>query len=272
MIFADVSVVIPCYRCSDVIERAVTSVWEQTLRPAEVILVDDCSGDGTVDTLYALQKKFPPNWIKVIELEQNSGPGEARNAGWAAASHSYVAFLDADDSWHPQKIEIQYSWMIEHPDVVLTGHECVRHSGNINRAHEITDSEPVRVYPVSKTQLLFRNRFPTCSVMLRRDIPHRFATGKYHSEDYLLWLEIVCAGHRAYKLDKPLAYIYKAEFGEGGLSAQIWSMQKGELDTYRRLRRSKFVSPLVYLLLQLWSWVRFLRRLGFFILLKLRTP
>lgn len=150
MIFADVSVVIPCYRCSDVIERAVTSVWEQTLRPAEVILVDDCSGDGTVDTLYALQKKFPPNWIKVIELEQNSGPGEARNAGWAAASHSYVAFLDADDSWHPQKIEIQYSWMIEHPDVVLTGHECVRHSGNINHAHEITDSGPVRVYPYRK--------------------------------------------------------------------------------------------------------------------------
>ena len=121
---AKVSVVIPCYRCADTIARAVTSIAEQTSRPAEVILVDDCSGDDTLATLYELQAEYPQGWVKVIESPKNAGPGTARNLGWEAATQAYIAFLDADDSWHPQKIEMQYGWMSKNPEVALTGHTC----------------------------------------------------------------------------------------------------------------------------------------------------
>jgi len=64
------------------------------------------------------------NWIKVIALTENGGAGTARNVGWTAAAHAYIAFLDSDDSWHPQIIETQYSWIIKHHVATLTGRAC----------------------------------------------------------------------------------------------------------------------------------------------------
>ena len=258
---ADVSVVIPCFKCADTIGRAVASINEQVLRPAEIILVEDCSEDNTLEVLFALQRNYPTDWIKVIPLAKNSGPSEARNAGWKLASHSFVAFLDADDSWHPQKIQIQYDWMMANPEVPLTGHDCRQCLNGDLQIHERFSLNDVPSRCVSKASLLWRNRFSTPSVMLRRDVGKRFARGKYHSEDYLLWLEIVCAGGAAYRIELPLAYLYKAPFGEGGLSAQLWNMQKGQLDTYRHIRRNGCVSLFAYWLLIGWSWARFLRRL-----------
>ena len=102
--FTSVSVVIPCFRCTGTIERAVASVAAQTRRPAEVILVDDASGDDTQKLLQKLSQHFEPGWIKLVFLEQNVGAASARNAGWDQATQTYVAFLDADDAWHPKKI------------------------------------------------------------------------------------------------------------------------------------------------------------------------
>jgi len=118
-VIAPVSVVIPCYRCGATIKRAVDSVAAQTLRPAEVILIEDGSGDNTLEQLYRVQGEHPKDWIKIIALEKNSGPSFARNTGWDAATQPYIAFLDADDSWHPQKTEIQYQWMAAHPKVCV---------------------------------------------------------------------------------------------------------------------------------------------------------
>jgi glycosyltransferase involved in cell wall biosynthesis len=261
MSFAEVSVIVPCYRCADTIDRAVASVYSQTLRPAEVILVEDCSGDGTLEKLHDVKGRYAEGWIKVIPMQRNSGPGMARNAGWYAAQYPYIAFLDADDAWHPQKIEIQCGWMAEHPEAVLTGHDCVQIAeGDWESLGARFLPEEAKVFPVSRLKMLLSNRLPTRSVMLRRDLQQRFAAGQCHSEDYLLWLEIICSGGAAYKIDLPLAYLFKAPYGEGGLSAQLWSMQKGEVDTYRRVWRSGCVSFSAFLLLIGWSWVRFVRR------------
>ena len=105
-----VSVIIPCYQCTSTIQRAVDSVAQQSLLPREVILVDDASDDETLEMLYSIQKSYGSNWVKVLSLKTNGGPSLARNAAWELVDSSYVAFLDADDSWHPQKIEIQFSW------------------------------------------------------------------------------------------------------------------------------------------------------------------
>src|SRR5688500_1983375 len=103
-----VSVILPCYNAQASVRRAVASVAAQSLRPAEVIAVDDASTDGTRETLAKLQGECEPGWLKVVRLERNGGPASARNAGWNLASARWIAFLDADDTWHPRKLEIQY--------------------------------------------------------------------------------------------------------------------------------------------------------------------
>ena len=261
---ASVSVVIPCYRCADTIVRAVASVAAQTLRPAEIILVEDCSSDETLEILNKLQSEYPSGWIKVIPLSFNVGAGEARNAGWDAARGSYIAFLDADDSWHTQKIAIQYGWMSAHPDVALTGHECQELEAgakrDIDNMHSAADVDG-GFEAVSHVELLVSNRFPTRSVMLKRELPYRFVPGKRYSEDYLLWAMICLDGHSCYQSSLPLAFLFKASYGGGGLSAQRWRMQQGELDTYRQLYRSDRIGLIVFMLAYFFSWVKYGRRI-----------
>jgi glycosyltransferase involved in cell wall biosynthesis len=259
---APVSVVIPCYRCADTIGRAVASIAAQTTRPAEVILVDDWSGDETPDRLHALKHEHPDGWIQVIALPENGGPGTARNAGWEQATQPYIAFLDADDAWHPQKIEIQYGWMSAHPEAALSGHACrqVKGVGDEQVGSRLVPGE-VTFRSISPRQLLLSNRFPTRSVMLKRSLPHRFLPGKRHSEDFLLWCEICLDGYPCYRADLPLAALFKAPYGEGGLSGNYWLMEKGEVNTYSRLFSAGRIGGVSYSLLLLVSVAKFGRRL-----------
>jgi glycosyltransferase involved in cell wall biosynthesis len=63
--------------------------------------------------------RYGSDWLKIISLKRNGGASIARNIGWEQSTHDYVAFLDADDAWHPRKIEIQYTWMQNHQEVAL---------------------------------------------------------------------------------------------------------------------------------------------------------
>ena len=121
-----VSVVIPCHDAEATIERALESVAAQTQPPVEVIVVDDASTDSTPELLQRCAKQSWPFRVEVITLPDNSGPGEARNAGWASAGKgtAYVAFLDADDLWLPEKLKRQVAWMEQRPDVAWTAHRC----------------------------------------------------------------------------------------------------------------------------------------------------
>lgn len=231
---APISAVIPCFRCASTIRRAISSVAAQSFRPAELILVDDGSGDGTLQELRDLRCTFGEDWIRIVALSENLGPASARNAGWDAATCPYVAFLDADDAWHPRKIEIQHAFMETHPDVALSGH-----------AHrQIADGAAIdapvagagyRI--VSRAELLLSNRFITPSAMLRRSLSYRFQTGRRYLEDHLLWLEIASAGLRVARLAEILAFTFKAPLGESGLSADTWAMRKAELSAFWHLHR-----------------------------------
>lgn len=261
MKFADVSVIIPCYKSKDSIWRAIESVYNQTLRPHEVILVDDSSPDDTLSTLYEIRDFYPIGWVKIIALDKNSGPGSARNKGWSMAKGKYIAFLDSDDSWHPQKIEIQYGWMIQNPKATLTGHGCmqIKEEQIDSDFHEYLSSD-VNFYPVSKIKLLLSNCFPTPSVMLKRNISQRFPMGKRYSEDYHLWLDIACAGLDCYRVDLPLAYLYKAAYGESGLSAKLWEMEKGELDSIWNLKNKGYIGYTTLFLFSSFSMAKYIKR------------
>ncbi len=255
---APVSVVVPCYRCSRTIARAVASVAAQSLKPAEVILVEDGSGDETAAALAGLVSAYEPSWIKLRILDHNIGAASARNAGWDLATQPLVAFLDSDDAWHPKKVEIQYEFMRMSPDVALTGH-----------AHRLVKDQDETVWSlksgelevIEKWPLLLSNRFVTPSVMVRNRPEYRFVADQRHMEDHMLWLQILFDGGKLVKLPHDLAAIYKASYGVSGLSAQLWSMEQAELRNYRRVRKFGYIAAHEYGLLAGYSLVKFVRRL-----------
>jgi len=254
---APVSVVIPCFCCAATIGRAVASVAQQAVRPAEVILVDDASGDGTLAVLQELARQHG-GWIKVLSLEKNLGAASARNAGWSMAMQPYIAFLDADDSWHPDKLCIQFEYMQKHSEVVLCGHQCIwlRDGDSL----PVPAKEP-RATAIRAGSLLCKNAFSTPTVLLQRDIPFRFKEGRRYAEDLLLWQEIAFAGLQVMRLESPLAYVHKPIYGAGGLSSRLWEMEKGELGNFTLLYRAGYIGYFRYAAAAFLSAIKFLKRL-----------
>lgn len=253
--YAPITVVIPCYRCQAEVVYALNSVLSQTLQPAEILLIDDASGDGTLEVLHQFEKVHAPR-LRVISLKQNGGPGLARNAGWDASTQPWLAFLDADDVWHPRKLEIQWAWLLDHPDVMLCGHDSRFTDGGIDPP---VDTKP-QATRLTMSKMLVSCRLPTRSVMLRCDLPFRFQ-GRSVTEDYLLWLQIIAANMSAYRMEVCLAYSLRPDFSPGGYSGQLWTHEKRELAALRVLRAERNLSWFVFFVSIGWSLVKFLRRL-----------
>ena len=254
--YASVSVIIPCYRCVNTIERAIQSVANQTLLPREVILVDDYSIDGTLEKIIELQQRFNKGWIRIIQLKENLGPGGARNAGWNASTQEYIAFLDADDSWLPFKIAIQYSWMKNNLNASMIGHYWSMCS----------DVTPEKINLIHTTKVgqfgqLLQNNFTTSSVMCVSDIKLRFEARKYASEDFLLWCLMIFEGYDVYRTDKVLSCIHKLPYGEGGLSGNLLAMEIGALKSYKSLFFAKHISFFPFLLFSFFEILKFFRRI-----------
>lgn len=248
-----VSVVIPMHNSSTTIERALRSVLEQTRHPLEIIAVDDASTDDTCSLVekFAADSPIP---LKIIRLSENLGSGVTRNEGWRAATGELIAFLDADDAWHPRKLEIQTEAMEAHPGSVMS---CHRHRFTSGNDWDSIGSPRHRM--VGLRAFLFKNRCSTPSVMVRRTIEQRFGAGS-HSEDYLLWMRIVAAHGPCLKIDAPLVHCSNPAFGGRGLSGQLLAMERSELAGYRTLRREGSVTRPVVLVASLWSISKFLIR------------
>lgn len=249
------SAIIPCWRCSHVIGRAVASVAAQTRPAREVILVDDASGDQTLDTLRLIQGSYPPGWVRVIALNQHSGPGIARNAAWDAATSDYIAFLDADDVWHPRKLEIHLAWLEANPEVILSGTESL-----VVTDGRIPDPQgKLQARPVSMRHLLISNPFPTRTVIVRSDIGLRFED-QMVTEDALLWGRILASGALCYVLNLPLSFAFREEFDPGGYSGDLWTTEKRVQCTLWRLYRETNLSAAAWLLSSAFEFLKYLRR------------
>lgn len=259
----DVTVVIPSFNSESTIYRAVASIAAQSLLPKRVIIVDDFSADQKLiqNEFQRILDDFGDKFSLSLELQAiNGGPAKARNHGWNLAQSRYIAFLDADDSWHPQKLEIQYGAMERHPGYALTGHGYAVVDPATPPAN-LTYSGAQDPRLVTSRELLLRNWFCTPGVMLRRELTTRFSEKKRRSEDYLLWLEIAFSGNKVGFIDLPLARLYKAAYGSGGLSSAFFRSEMEEIDTYFELRRKRFVSIRTLLAVVTWSIIKFVRRL-----------
>jgi glycosyltransferase involved in cell wall biosynthesis len=111
----DVSVLIPAYNCETTIRRAIDSALMQTFQDFELIVVDDGSQDGTFEVI----KTIVDHRIKVVRHPVNSGEAEARNTAIKSASGRYLAFLDSDDEWLPEKLSRQLEAIRKEPEGIV---------------------------------------------------------------------------------------------------------------------------------------------------------
>jgi glycosyltransferase involved in cell wall biosynthesis len=115
-----ITVVLPAYNSEKYIARALDSVIAQTHKPDEIIVIDDGSTDNTSDII----RKYEPS-VKLIQ-QQNTGASVARNAGIEAASSEWIAFLDADDEWLPEKLQFQREHLKRNPNLQWTTANFIR--------------------------------------------------------------------------------------------------------------------------------------------------
>lgn len=252
-----ISVIIPCYRAGATIERALRSVAAQTRLPAEVILVDDGSADESIVWLEALtSERRWPFAIKLVQLEANVGPGEARNAGWEEVSETstWIAFLDADDEWLPQKLALQVGWMEAHPAYAWTAHACTW-SGMADGERRLGSEGPL-----ARRQLLWRNTVATPTVVARREIRPQFRPGWRHCEDLMLWLDWLDAGNRGARIPAELAVLGRKPVTGAGLSGDLTAMHAGELRVIAALRAEGRISAIAYFGWRIWLQLKFQRR------------
>jgi glycosyltransferase involved in cell wall biosynthesis len=265
---APVSAVIPCYQAVKHLERAVDSVMNQTIRPSELILVDDASPDNgrTRRLIEKLVEKINSEktgvLVRAIFLSINKGPGGARNAGWEKASKEWIAFLDADDAWHPRKLEVQYEFLRENSCVDACAHNYsfVGNDNDFSSTSNILSKSEARITKVSMGKMLISNRLPTRSVMLKREIPLRFSENSL-SEDYSLWLQIIAAGYDVRIMNHMLAFAFKPEYSSGGLSGQLRIQEKGELRALALLYKGGAVNFFTFAIAYGWSVLKFIRRI-----------
>lgn len=198
-----VSVVIPAYRAATFIGRAVDSVLGQTSPPSEVLVIDDGSPDDIAGALRPYG-----NRVTLIR-KPNGGAASARNLGIDRASGDYIAFLDADDYWAPEKLERQLELFRLHPEL---GTVCGRWSTQVPGAEPVApapslDRDFDTVLSLSGADA-FRvaTKMWTSTILVRRQVlgSNRFVSGLEPAEDRDLWVRLVAAGP-VYMTSEPLA-------------------------------------------------------------------
>jgi len=186
--FADVSVIVAAYQAASTVTRTLTSIAAQTLKPVEVVVVDDGSSDSTFEVVQAYEPHMNGVRLHIIQSDTNQGAGAARNRAIEASSGSTLAFLDADDEWLPEKLE-RSMFHLEDSDYCLVAHDYwtgegdkVIHCDCVKRFKEGQDSFAT----------LYRKGYiPSCSVVAPRE--RVIAAGGFdpslrNAQDFDFWL------------------------------------------------------------------------------------
>lgn len=212
-----ISVIIPTFNRAQRVVEAVQSVLDQTLPAMEIIVVDDGSCDETLRAVQPLQE-----YVTYVH-QQNSGVSSARNRGIRMARGSWIAFLDSDDLWLPDKLQAQSSYLAEHPQMRIcqTQEVWIRNGLRINpRKYHRKPSGHCFQY------LLERCLISPSAVMIHRSIIEEiglFDEALPACEDYDLWLRIGCR-HPIGLVDETL--VVKNGGHSDQLSASIPSLDK----------------------------------------------
>ncbi|MBM7558080.1 glycosyltransferase family 2 protein [Halanaerobacter jeridensis] len=193
-----VSIITPLYNEESFISQTINSVLNQTYKNWELLVIDDCSTDNGPEIVKEFS--FEENRIKLIQLEKNIGVTKARNRGIKEAEGRYVAFLDSDDLWEPEKLEKQINYMKKNNfSISFTSYKKINEDGNYRGTVEV----PNRV----KYADLLKTNIMGCLTVIydRKELGKRYFKDLDKSEDYVLWLEILKEVDFAFGIQEPLA-------------------------------------------------------------------
>jgi glycosyltransferase involved in cell wall biosynthesis len=221
------SVVIPTYNAANTIVRAIDSVLSQSYPAYEIIVADDASKDGTKEMI---RSTFGDK-VKLVEKLFNSGSSDARNLAMDNATGDYIAFLDADDIWHKDKLMLVNSILCSKPNISLFYHPYTQEQIVNKRL-----PEDIVVYKLPFIKLLPGNMIATSCAIIRNDRKFRFESTMRYTEDFDLWLRIGYK-HKIFFINIPLTQIFRLYTSPGGISENRWQMRKGEMRAYRRLTK-----------------------------------
>ncbi len=242
-----ISVVIPTYKRPQLLDRLLTSISKQTRRPDEVIVVDDCSMMDEDYLKIISSHKESLNSIVYIKQKENRGAPAARNTGISMAAGDWIALVDDDDEWLPQKLEKQeeliknskvqnlgfvYTWTIaKGANGLETYKSCVTVTGN------------------SKRELLTTNYIMSCSVLVKREALLKVGGFRHDMpscQDWDMWIRIALNEYGFDVVQEVLA-IYHRHGGESiGLSPRAMLGYKMLLESHWR-PIVKYTSPINWL-------------------------
>lgn len=222
-----VSIIVPVYNAGQYIEETIQMVCHQTYTQWELILVDDCSKDDGRKKIEEFCKR--DKRIKLILKEENKGAALARNTGLNHARGRFIAFLDADDIWLPEKLEKELRYMIEKDaGFVFTsyvfGDEAAKGTGKVVKAPKT----------LTYKEALSRTVIFTTTVMIdtKKVSKEMIEMPNVKSEDTATWWRILRNGHIAYGLDEVLAIYRRAgkTLSSNKLEAikRIWNLYRRE--------------------------------------------
>ena len=204
-----VSVIMPAYNCEKYIAKALDSALSQKV-PLEIIIINDCSTDNTEQVI--LQYASKHSEIRYYKNEHNLGASGSRNRAVKLALGTYIAFLDSDDWWEPNKLQKQLQLM-ENTNTVLcsTARMLVKPDGT-----SMNKTIPV-IEEITYKKLLRHNCINCSSVLLLKEVALEFPMQHEDShEDYITWLKILQKYKKACAINEPLLNYRLSASGKSG--------------------------------------------------------
>lgn len=221
----EVSVITPVYNAEEFLAETMESVLKQSYTAFEFLLIDDCSTDTSAKMIKDFAKKDAR--VKYIKLAENSGAAVARNKGLEEAQGRFIAFVDSDDLWHPEKLEKQLTYMkSEDKAFTYTKYERISEQGEFLGAPAF----PSRLNYAG----LLKNTAIACStVVIDRTVIGDFRMPLVRKgQDTATWLQILKTHDYAYLVDEVLNQ-YRSR--SGSLSSDKLGALKRTWNTYRNL-------------------------------------
>jgi teichuronic acid biosynthesis glycosyltransferase TuaG len=214
----------PSFNSSKFIEEAIQSVIAQTFTEWELLITDDCSSDNTVEII----KKYAAHdsRIKLFTLQKNAGAAAARNVSIKNASGRFIAFLDSDDIWLPQKLEKQLAFMSEKKSAFsFSAYNIIRENGE-------KTGKKINVPAQISYHKYLKNTIIGClTVMIDREKTGDFRMPLIQSShDMALWLLVMKRGFTAFGLNEPLA---SYRIVSNSNTAKKWKAAKNVWRVYR---------------------------------------
>ncbi|MBC2843846.1 glycosyltransferase family 2 protein [Winogradskyella flava] len=235
-----VSIITPMFNNADVIDKTINSVLNQTYENWELILVDDASSDNTIEKLTSITTDNSK--IKLYKQRKNKGAAEARNLGTKMAMGDYIAFLDADDLWKENKLELQTNILsFGNSDVVFGSYELIDSGG------ESLKKKVNALKSLSYNKLLKANYIGNLTGMYNCSSLGKIYTKDLKKrQDWLLWLEALKRSEKpAIGISESLAYY---RISQGSLSSNKISLIKHNFNIYRKGLEFSYIKSLFYLM------------------------